>query len=246
MRDYQKEFDARVSFIRSVIAESGADGIVYGNSGGKDSALVGILCKAACENTVGIIMPCASKRNYSQDTEDGLTVAKQYDIETRTVDLTPVRESAVQQISAAATLNVSALTNLAPRLRMLTLYAVAASENRLVAGTGNRSETYVGYFTKWGDGANDFNQISDLTVTEIYEFLRWLNAPSCIIEKAPSAGLFDGQTDEQEMGITYEELDAYLFGGKVSDPAKQTIRRLHDKSGHKRRGTARFDTGQIE
>ena len=246
MRDYQKEFDARVSFIRSVIAESGADGIVYGNSGGKDSALVGILCKAACENTVGIIMPCASKRNYSQDTEDGLTVSKQYDIETRTVDLTPVRESAVQQISAAATLNVSALTNLAPRLRMLTLYAVAASENRLVAGTGNRSETYVGYFTKWGDGANDFNPISDLTVTEIYEFLRWLNAPSCIIEKAPSAGLFDGQTDEQEMGITYEELDAYLFGGNVSDPAKQTIRRLHDKSGHKRRGTARFDTGQIE
>lgn len=246
MRDYQKEFDARVSFIRSVIAESGADGIVYGNSGGKDSALVGILCKAACENTVGIIMPCASKRNYSQDTEDGLTVAKQYDIETRTVDLTPVRESAVQQISAAATLNVSALTNLAPRLRMLTLYAVAASENRLVAGTGNRSETYVGYFTKWGDGANDFNPISDLTVTEIYEFLRWLNAPSCIIEKAPSAGLFDGQTDEQEMGITYEELDAYLFGGNVSDTAKQTIRRLHDKSRHKRRGTARFDTGQIE
>lgn len=110
MRDYQKEFDARVSFIRSVIAESGADGIVYGNSGGKDSALVGVLCKAACENTVGIIMPCASKRNYSQDTEDGLTVSKQYDIETRTVDLTPVRESAVQQISAAATLNVSALT----------------------------------------------------------------------------------------------------------------------------------------
>ena len=246
MRDYQKEFDARVSFIRSVIAESGADGIVYGNSGGKDSALVGILCKAACENTIGIIMPCASKRNYSQDTEDGLTVAKQYDIETRTVDLTPVRESAVQQISAAATLNVSALTNLAPRLRMLTLYAVAARENRLVAGTGNRSETYVGYFTKWGDGANDFNPISDLTVTEIYEFLRWLNAPSCIIEKAPSAGLFDGQTDEQEMGITYEELDAYLFAGKVSAPAKQTLRRLQGKSRHKRRGTARFDTGQIE
>ena len=77
MRDYQKEFDARVSFIRSVIAESGADGIVYGNSGGKDSALVGVLCKAACENTVGIIMPCASKRNYSQDTEDGLTVSTQ-------------------------------------------------------------------------------------------------------------------------------------------------------------------------
>ena len=240
MRDYKSEFYRRVEFIKTVLSESGADGIVYGNSGGKDSALVGILCKAACDNTIGIIMPCASKRNYDRDTADGLTVAKQYHIETRTVDLTPARETAVQQISAAATLNSAALTNLAPRLRMLTLYAVAASENRLVAGTGNRSEAYVGYFTKWGDGAHDFNPISDLTVTEIYEFLRWLNAPVCIIEKAPSAGLFDGQTDEQEMGITYKELDAYLFGKKVSDTAKQTIQRMHDKSEHKRAGAKHY------
>ena len=240
MRNYEKEFENRVSFIRDIIAESGADGIVYGNSGGKDSALVGILCKAACDNTIGILMPCASKRNYHQDSEDGLTVAKQYQIETRTIDLTPVRESAVQQISAAATLNSAALTNLAPRLRMLTLYAASASENLLVAGTGNRSEAYVGYFTKWGDGAHDFNPISDLTVTEIYEFLRWLNAPVCIIEKAPSAGLFDGQTDEQEMGITYKELDAYRFGKKISDTAKQTIQRMHDKSEHKRAGAKHY------
>ena len=240
MRDYKSEFDKRVDFIKNILNESGADGIVYGNSGGKDSALVGILCKAACDNTLGIIMPCTSMRNYNQDIEDGLTVAKQYHIETRTVDLTPMRETAVQQISAAANLNSAALTNLAPRLRMLTLYAVAASENRLVAGTGNRSETYVGYFTKWGDGAHDFNPISDLTVTEIYEFLRWLNAPACIIEKAPSAGLFDGQTDEQEMGITYKELDAYLFGETVSDAAKQTIQRMHDKSEHKRAGAKHY------
>ena len=240
MRDYKQEFENRVAFIKNILADSGAKGLVYGNSGGKDSALVGILCKAACDNTLGIIMPCTSMRNYNQDTEDGLTIAKQYHIETRTVDLTPMRETAVQQISAAADLNSAALTNLAPRLRMLTLYAVAASENRLVAGTGNRSETYVGYFTKWGDGAHDFNPISDLTVTEIYEFLRWLNAPACIIEKAPSAGLFDGQTDEQEMGITYKELDAYLFGETVSDAAKQTIQRMHDKSEHKRAGAKHY------
>ena len=240
MRDYKSEFDRRVEFIKNILNKSGADGIVYGNSGGKDSALVGILCKAACDNTIGIIMPCASKRNYDQETADGLAVAKQYHIETRTVDLTPVRESAVQQISAAADINSAALTNIAPRLRMLTLYAVAASENRLVAGTGNRSEAHVGYFTKWGDGAYDFNPISDLTVTEIYEFLRWLNAPVCIIEKAPSAGLFDGRTDEQEMGITYKELDAYLFGEAVSDAAKQTIQRMHEKSEHKREGAKHY------
>ena len=240
MRDYKSEFYRRVEFIKTVLSESGADGIVYGNSGGKDSALVGILCKAACDNTIGIIMPCASKRNYDRDTADGLTVAKQYHIETRTVDLTPARETVIQQISVAADLNSAALTNIAPRLRMLTLYAVSASENLLVAGTGNRSEAYVGYFTKWGDGAHDFNPISDLTVMEIYEFLRWLNAPVCIIEKAPSAGLFDGQTDEQEMGITYKELDAYLFGKKVSDTAKQTIQRMHDQSEHKREGAKHY------
>lgn len=105
---------------------------------------------------------------------------------------------------------------------MLTLYAVAASENRLVCGTGNRSESYVGYFTKWGDGAYDMNPIADLTVTEIYEFLRFLDAPSRIIEKAPSAGLFDGQTDESEMGMTYAELDKYILGDDVSEKIRVT------------------------
>ena len=234
MRDYKKEFDARVAFIRRVLAESGAQGIVYGNSGGKDSALVGILCKAACGNTVGIIMPCGSKRNYEADALDAKAVAEQYGIETRTVDLTPVREAAIAPLSAAAVLNQQALTNLAPRLRMMTVYAVGAAENRLVAGTGNRSEAYVGYFTKWGDGAHDFNPIADLTVTEIYEFLRFLDAPECIIEKAPSAGLFDGQTDESEMGFTYRTLDAYLMGEEIPEEAKEKIQRMHERSEHKR------------
>ena len=240
MRDYQKEFEQRVAFIRRVLDESGAEGIVFGNSGGKDSALVGILCKSACPNTVGIIMPCASKRNYELDADDGMAVAQQYDIETRTVDLSPVREDLIPQLSAVTQLNTAALTNLAPRLRMITVYAVAASENRLVAGTGNRSEAYVGYFTKWGDGAHDFNPISDLTVTEIYEFLRYLNAPACIIEKAPSAGLFDGQTDEEEMGFTYATLDAYLIGGEIPETAREKIDAMHRRSEHKRSGIKKY------
>ena len=243
MRDYQKELSERTAFIRKVLAESGADGIVYGNSGGKDSALVGILCKFACENTVGVMMPCASKRNYEADYMDAKNVASRYRIETRTVDLTPVKEAAIAQVSAAAQLNAAALTNIAPRLRMMTLYAIAASENRLVAGTGNRSEAYVGYFTKWGDGAYDFNPISDLTVREIYEFLRFLNAPSCIIEKAPSAGLFDGQTDETEMGFSYDALDTYLFGGEIPPEVKAKIERMHERSEHKRTGTRVFCSG---
>ena len=238
MRNYKIEFENRVAFIKSVLCESGAKGIVYGNSGGKDSALVGILCKAACDNTVGIILPCTSKRNYDEDTADAKEVAARYKIEIRTVDLTPVKEAELKALDGVATLNAAALSNIAPRLRMLTLYAVAAAENRLVAGTGNRSEAYVGYFTKWGDGAHDFNPIADLTVTEIYEFLRYLDAPKCVIEKAPSAALFDGQTDETEMGVTYAELDAYLSGGDIPAKQKQTIERMHRISQHKRNGIA--------
>ena len=235
MRDYQKEFEKRTDFIRDILKESGASGIVYGNSGGKDSALVGILCKAACDNTVGIIMPCSSLRNYNEDTADAKTVAAKYNIETRTVDLSPIKETALSALSNITTLNKAALVNTAPRLRMLTLYAVAASENRLVAGTGNRSEAYVGYFTKWGDGAHDFNPIADLTVTEIYEFLRFLNAPECVITKAPSAALFDGQTDETEMGVTYAELDRFLMGGEIAADKQKVIMAMHKASEHKRK-----------
>ena len=238
MRNYKIEFENRVAFIKSVLCESGLKGIVYGNSGGKDSALVGILCKAACENTVGIILPCTSKRNYDEDTADAKEVAEKYNIETRTVDLTPVKEAELKALDGVTTLNAAALSNIAPRLRMLTLYAVAAAENRLVAGTGNKSEAYVGYFTKWGDGAHDFNPIADLTVTEIYEFLRYLDAPKCVIKKAPSAALFDGQTDETEMGVTYAELDTYLSGSGISEEKKTIIERLHNASEHKRKGIA--------
>ena len=238
MRNYKIEFENRVAFIKSVLCGSGLKGIVYGNSGGKDSALVGILCKAACDNTVGIILPCTSRRNYDEDTADAKEVAARYNIETRTVDLTPVKEAELKAIDGVTTLNAAALSNIAPRLRMLTLYAVAAAENRLVAGTGNKSEAYVGYFTKWGDGAHDFNPIADLTVTEIYEFLRYLDAPKCVIEKAPSAALFDGQTDEREMGVSYAELDTYLSGSGISEEKKTIIERLHNASEHKRKGIA--------
>lgn len=243
-RNYEEEFKARVAYIRERLTESHTDGIVFGNSGGKDCALVGILCKAACDNTVGIIMPCASKRNYTIDADDGKTVAEQFGIETRVVDLTAAREAEIRELEKITSLNNAALTNIAPRLRMTTLYAIAAAENRLVAGTGNRSEIYMGYFTKWGDGASDFDVIADLTVTEVYEFLRWLNAPEKIITKAPSAGLFEGQTDEQEMGVSYAAIDKYILSGEAADADKLIIDRYHSRSEHKRRPINVFNAEQ--
>jgi len=240
MRDYAVEYEKRVAFIRNLLQKSGAKGIVFGNSGGKDSALVGILCKAACDNTVGILMPCESKRNFGMDLDDGNEVARQFRIETRMVDLTEQKKAAVAALSAVTTLNNAALVNINPRLRMMTVYAIAAAEGRLVAGTGNRSEAYMGYFTKWGDGAYDFNPIADLTVTEIYEFLRYLHAPKAILEKAPSAGLFEGQTDEQEMGVTYAAIDRYLLTGEASEQDRAVIERFHARSEHKRTGAALY------
>ncbi len=239
-RNYKEEFERRVQFIRDALKASGAKGIVYGNSGGKDCALVSILCKAACDNTIGIILPCTTKRNYDEDRADALTVAEKYHIETRTVDLTPVKEAELAALSGVADMNAAALANIAPRLRMLTLYAIAAAEGCLVAGTGNRSEIYVGYFTKWGDGAHDINPISDLTATEVFAFLRYLGAPDCVINKAPSAALFDGQTDEQEMGVTYDQLDSYICGGTIATDKKAIVDRLHAVSEHKRRGILRY------
>lgn len=234
MRDYKNELIRRVDFIRQVIKTSSSNGIVYGNSGGKDSTLVGILCKIACENTIGIIMPCGSKRNFNQDKDDALIVAKQFDIETRFVDLTEVRNTFIKATHEVVKLSEAAHSNIAPRLRMSTLYMIAASENRLVAGTGNRSESYMGYFTKWGDGAYDFNPIADLTVTEVLEFLSFLNVPNSIIEKAPSAGLYDGQTDEKEMGVSYKSIDKFLLEGTTDEKDMLIIENYHNKSKHKR------------
>lgn len=246
MRDYEKETQERVAFIRSLLEKSRAKGIVFGNSGGKDCALVGILCKMACENTVSVMMPCTSTVNFGKDMEDARALCASFGIENRTVDLSFVKTEMISALEKAAELNSQALTNIAPRLRMATLYAIGAAEGRLVAGTGNRSERFMGYFTKWGDGGHDFNPISDLTVGEVYAFLRHLGAPSSIIEKAPSAGLFEGQTDEQEMGVTYEAIDRFVLTGEAEEKDRAIIERYHAASRHKIEPVPTFEAWKKE
>ena len=244
MRNYEEEIKQRVTFIKGILESTGAEGIVYGNSGGKDSALTGILCKMACENTLGLIMPCGSKRNYEIDKNDAEKIAEEYSIPIRYIDLSEIKSTLLKAVEENTKVNDIAVNNIAPRLRMTALYAIAASENRLVAGTGNRSEAYMGYFTKWGDGAHDFNPIADLTVTEIYEFLSHLKAPEFIIKKAPSAGLFDGQTDEDEMGITYKNIDRFLLNGMADFNNRGIIEKFHKASEHKRKMPLVFGAGQ--
>lgn len=241
-RDYEKEIKDRVYFIQQALSHSKTKGLVYGNSGGKDSALVGILCKLACDNTIGIIMPCQSRRNFEEDRNDAYMIAEQYKIETRFADLTKIKEEMQKSISLIATLSANASNNINPRLRMTLLYAISSSENRLVVGTGNKSEAYMGYFTKWGDGAYDINPIADLTVTEIYEFLKYLGAPDKIINKEPSAGLFDGQTDEGEMGVKYTDIDNVIMGHKIDNEIMERISTAHELTEHKRKGQINYQS----
>jgi len=233
MRDYKTETENRIKFIRGVADKAGAKGIIFGNSGGKDAALTGILCKMSGVRTVGVITPCHSKRNYGEDRDDALLLARMFGIETMEVDLTAARAAVIATIGM--NLSDAALSNIAPRLRMTAWYAMAQSLGFLVAGTGNRSERYMGYFTKWGDGAYDFNPIGDLTVTEAYEYLRYLGAPERIIAKAPSAGLSEGQTDEGDMGVSYAAIDKYILTGEADPADLAIIQRYHAAGAHKRR-----------
>lgn len=246
--DVQTSIKNRVEWIKKLLSDSGAKGIIYGNSGGKDCTLVGALCKLATDNVLGVIMPCQSSQNYGSDRDDAILAGECFGIEQIEIDLTKTKEALVSALGDKLTQNNAgdwnvkmANVNVNPRLRMTTLYALGQARGYLVAGTGNLDEITLGYFTKWGDGGHDFNPIADLTVSEVYDHLRALNAPSSIIDKAPSAGLYQGQTDEQELGIKYSDVDKYLRGEPIALEVKEKIERMSRGAEHKRRMPLKFN-----
>jgi NAD+ synthase len=228
---------AKISaWIKTKIKESGAKGVLVGLSGGIDSSLVAVLSKMAVgDNLLGLIMPCHSNPT---DIEHAETVARKFSIRTQTIDLAPVNDLLVKVLPEG---NAMARANLRPRLRMMTLYYFANSLGYLVAGTDNKTESFTGYFTKYGDGGVDILPISHLLKRQVRALARELGVPEEIITKPPSAGLWEGQTDEGEMGITYEELDAIIAGIETGhtdglNPALvEKARRMHAASEHKRR-----------
>ena len=235
-----------VEWLRARVEEAGASGLVVGLSGGIDSAVVAGLAKAAFPSGVlGVIMPCHSAPN---DREDALLVAETFSIPTVTVDLGPVWDVLVAAIENAAGASQDAggapeagrdrallRANVKPRLRMTTLYYLAGLYNYLVAGTGNRVEISIGYFTKYGDGGVDLLPIGNLVKSEVRALARELGVPERIIARPPSAGLWEGQTDEAEMGLSYEELDRYFLTGEGPREVVAKIRRMEAASAHKRR-----------
>ncbi len=198
--------DEAAEWIRIKVEQAGASGVIVGLSGGIDSAVVAALAARGLgpERVLGVMMPAHSQ---PEDLAHAELAARAANIPTTTIDLTAVFDLLVKTLPPGSDL---AMANLKPRLRMLTLYHLANTRGLLVAGTGNKSELMAGYFTKYGDGGVDILPLGGLYKHQVRDLARDLGVPAPIIERPPSAGLWAGQTDEAEMGITYEDLDAIL------------------------------------
>jgi NAD+ synthase len=238
-RTIQEKINLTVQWLKEQVKHSGTSGLVVGISGGIDSALVTFLIKKAFpEQSLGVILPCKSN---PKDKEDALKVVAASGIASLEVDLTNAHKAIFDQTAAALeTIGRAerserlADANLRARLRMSTLYTVANSLNYLVVGTDNAAETYTGYFTKYGDGGVDILPVSHLTKREIRAWAEAIGVPNDILIKAPSAGLWEGQTDEAEMGTTYDRVDDFLEGKEIPAQDREIIERLHRRSAHKR------------
>ena len=197
-----------VKWLKERVEEAGCRGLIVGLSGGIDSSVVSILCKKAFpDNTLGVMMPCLS---HGDDLAHAKLLAESFNISSKTTELARALKEVFRAIEGEE-LDESSygfeIANLKPRLRMAVLYYFANKLNYLVVGTDNKSEEYAGYFTKYGDGGVDILPIADLLKRDIKKMAQYLGVPKEIIEKAPSAGLWSGQTDEEEMGISYAQLD---------------------------------------
>lgn len=237
MQDIAKLCDSLTNWIKDQVESAGCKGVVLGISGGIDSAVVAGLAKRAFPNdTLGIIMPCHSN---PMDEEHGMLLINSLDMKYKKVDLASTFDALTEQLEDDAS-NKLATANIKPRLRMTTLYYHAQKNNYLVAGTGNKSEITVGYFTKYGDSGVDMLPICDLVKHEVRELAKYLELPVEIIEKAPSAGLWDNQTDESEMGFSYATLDNYILTGEAPTEIKEKIDSMNRKSAHKREFAKRY------
>ena len=226
MFDAVKVKDQCVEWIRRFFEENGPDcNAVVGISGGKDSSVVAALCVEAlgADRVVGVLMPCGQQA----DIDCSLRLVEHLGIRHYTVNIQAAVEGLKAAMPEALPLSTQSVTNLPPRIRMATVYAVSQSVNGRVANTCNLSEDWVGYSTRYGDSVGDFSPLSRLTVAEVKEIGHLLGLPYELVEKVPIDGLC-GKTDEENLGFTYAVLDRYIRTGEIDDPEiKALIDRRH-------------------
>jgi NAD+ synthase len=237
--DYAEE--TIINFIRDFVGDKD---VVLGLSGGLDSSVVAKLCVMALgkERVLAVHMP--DKVTPSEDSEDAKFLAQELGVEYRVIPIDEILEKIKGEVGLKKDMSIA---NLKVRIRMLILYSIANEEGRLVAGTSNKSELLVGYFTKYGDGASDFAPIGDLYKTQVRLLAERIGIPKKILEKVPRAGLLPGQTDEGEMGVDYDTLDKILAYMELGFPSHRVSKMLgldigivdkvyemHERSRHKR------------
>ena len=243
-----KEFDAKketenvIKFIRNYYKKNNLGGAILGISGGKDSGVVAALfCKAlGSENVIGVTLPCHSKE---EDSIDAKLVSEYYGFKLINFDITKTFDTFKNELknlgNFSEEITKNSDINLKPRLRMATLYYLAAlysalyNKTYLVAGTSNKCELYVGYFTKGGDSVHDISPIADFTVEEVIKIGEVLNVPEKVLYKKPNDGL-SNLTDEDKLGVTYKDIAQYMEDeNKLDENTRKKIKTLHDNNIHK-------------
>ena len=221
--------DYLVEWLKEIVKSTGQKGLIVGLSGGVDSSVVAALAKKAFpKNSLGVYMPID---NMGQDLIDAKLLAENIDIKTKEVNLT---NSFVELAKVVGTKTKLATVNIKPRLRMAALYALAQENNYLVLGTDNKAEWILGYFTKYGDGGVDLLPIVHMTKGDVKKMAKELGLPEIVYTKKPTAALWEGQTDEEELGFSYEEVDKYILNKKIPFEIKEKIEKQIKMTKHKR------------
>lgn len=210
-----------IDWIKKFFDENGKGcNAVVGISGGKDSSVTAALCVEALgrDRVIGVLMPCGEQN----DIDMAHLLVEHLGIRHFVINIKAAVDGLCSELNSVFPMSVQTRTNIPPRVRMTTLYAVAQSHNGRVANTCNLSEDWVGYATRYGDAAGDFSPLSQLTVTEVKLIGRSLGLPGVLVDKTPADGLC-GKTDEENLGFTYAELDRYIREGKIDDIAKKEL-----------------------
>ena len=225
-------------WIKGYVQKAGMKGVVLGMSGGVDCSTVARLCQMAGVDTHLVMMPYGDDMSNTKSSAHSMELIEKFGFSYHIYDIKPAVDAlTVTKAPFSEIIDVDidlSRANIRPRVRMTYLYQLAQMGRRFVAGTGNLAEKTVGYFTKWGDGANDFNPLAMMTKQEVYVLARYLGVPDCIINKKPSAGLWEGQTDEEELGMTYAQIDSFILNGSSgSKDVDSRIERRIQMSAHK-------------